>query len=220
MAGERARLTEQESHPAFRWCDGKWNNWASVKDQRHNTLTHIHTVSPAPITQHVLAFPVSVPIWWVSWPHDESLPLLLSSVHSEDAKGSGCEGWVTSTSHPGLTPSSSSLQQHPLFDPAVSHPASSYSAVCTCYDSLTSHLLPSSLSLLKHPSRCVWIHSIARNASLDVHSPAASLRPLLNILTVLAQSLILTRGQRCYKDSERLKISLLSSLWCTRSLFV
>lgn len=31
MAGEAVRLTEQESGPAFLWCDGKYNNTTSVK---------------------------------------------------------------------------------------------------------------------------------------------------------------------------------------------
>lgn len=48
MAGETARLTEQESHPAFLWCDGKYNNTASVKDQRHGTLTLIHIRAQPP----------------------------------------------------------------------------------------------------------------------------------------------------------------------------
>lgn len=38
MAGERARLTEQESHPAFLWCDRKWSNCASVKHQRQTCI--------------------------------------------------------------------------------------------------------------------------------------------------------------------------------------
>lgn len=33
MAGEAVRLTEQESGPTFLWCDGKYNNTASVKHQ-------------------------------------------------------------------------------------------------------------------------------------------------------------------------------------------
>lgn len=33
IAGEAVRLTEQESGPAFRWCDGKYNNTASDKHQ-------------------------------------------------------------------------------------------------------------------------------------------------------------------------------------------
>lgn len=52
----------------------------------------------------------------------------LSSLHPEDAKGSGYKGWVKSNSRPDLDP-----PRHPHFDSAVSPPASCYSAVCTCY---------------------------------------------------------------------------------------
>lgn len=65
--------------------------------------SYTYILSQPPITQtHMLPFPVSVPIWWASWPHDELLPLLLSSVHPEDAKGSGYEGWVTPPNPPSF----------------------------------------------------------------------------------------------------------------------
>lgn len=65
MAGETARLTEQESLPAFLWYDRKYHHTASVKDQRHGTLTHIHIRAqpPSPGT----CFPSQYP-----FRHDES----------------------------------------------------------------------------------------------------------------------------------------------------
>lgn len=198
LAGERAGLTEQESHPAFLCCDGKWSNCASVKDQTQWTLTHMHTQAQPPSA--CTCFPSRHPfLYGESADHTMSrLPLRLSSIHPEDAKGSGWEGWLTSTSHPGLT-SPHHHYNNIHSDPAVNHPASSHGAVCTCYCPTSN--LPS--FTLMHPYLCTWIHSrsIARNASLRVHSPAASLRPPLNIGTNLARwSLILARGQLCCRD--------------------
>lgn len=127
MAGEMARLTELESHPAFLWCDGKYNNTASVKDQRH---AHMSTT---PAAQHVLPFPSNrsymvsqLTTRWVA----PSAPFIWSSWRCQ-------RKWLWGLSHINLSPrshpSSSSLQQHPPIDPAVSHPAFSYSTVCTCY---------------------------------------------------------------------------------------
>lgn len=91
----RLRLTEQESGPAFPRCDGKYNNTALCQTPKPGY--------PTPTGQHVLLFPVSIPIWWVSWPHDESCPLWLPYMHPENAKGIYSECWVTSTFPPFRT---------------------------------------------------------------------------------------------------------------------
>lgn len=122
----RLRLTEQESGPAFPCCDGKYNNTALCQTPKPGF--------PTPTGQHVLLFPVSIPIWWVSWPQDESPPLWLPYIHSQNAKGSYSEGWITSTFHPGPL-------SRPAFSPAVNQPAS------WCSSEGPSYLLPP----LNHP---------------------------------------------------------------------
>lgn len=101
-----------------------------------HSYTCILAQPPIPQT-HVLPFPVSVPIWWASPPHDESLLLLLSSVHPEDAKGSGYEDWVTPPNTPPLW---SCCQSSSIFIFILQR-----SVPATCLSS--SDLPPSSLSL-------------------------------------------------------------------------
>lgn len=154
--------------------------------------THTHKPTPtSQITQHALPFPVSVPIWWVGWPHHESL---LSSVHPGNAKGSGSDGWVTSTSHPFQNPPPHHHFNNDIFDPAASHPASSCSTMCTCYYSLC--LSDVSFTLMP-ASSCVGIHSrsIARNASLDVHSPQMASARCPTSWPSSHDNLIFTRGK-------------------------
>lgn len=99
MAGEMAQLTELESHPAFLRCDGKYNNTASVKEQRPCMYEH-NPRSPTRASFSQYPF-----LYGESADHTMSRsPLCFSSFHPGDAKGSGFEGWVTSASHPGLTP--------------------------------------------------------------------------------------------------------------------
>lgn len=142
---------------------------------------------------------------------------------------------VTAKSHQLLAlislpnPSSLSLQQHHThFDPAVTHPVSPYSVVCTCYCSRL--FLSPNLTTFLDPSSSVWnlSHRFVRNASLDIHSAATGLRPRFDSVTVLWRSpnptSCLTREQLSYKDWKYLSCLLCDehsvSALPSRSLFV
>ena len=143
MAGERARLTEQESHPAFLWCDRKWSNCASVKHQRQ-TCTH------KPRRRHPTraSFPSirscvvsQLTTRWVA-----SHPCILKMPKEVAIRaGSNQTLALISTLHVILTLILLSVLQHPATVPCA--PATTTALSSLLYFSLM------------HPYRCVWNHS-------------------------------------------------------------
>lgn len=183
QTGEFPAEGKREGWNSICISDGRWEGkthragispWIPLAWREIEWLCLCQTTKPQYIQTH---FPVSVPIWWVSWPHDELHPLSVSSLHPKDAKGSGCDGWVTSTSQADLTPK-------PLLLITTTTPytfwsschSSSISLQCCLHLLLLSPLLISQPFTFLDPSSSLWdlSHRFARNASLDIHS---GLRP-------------------------------------------